>query len=209
VAKTYNSIPSVATGDVYTAAAHNNIVTNVNNYRVPPACIVQRASMTSAERSLHAATLRAFGFGTGVSEYRGHDDDRRNHKPHDRQRRTDSPSQPRACTWPRDTSNPTRLQRIAAGLVRLRPTMARVNVNRNTGPRISPLVAAGPGYIIGDASAHKRWAYVTSQQTTIVQLQRPTRDSYGHTVVCGRRSGAGANVRHRLHGWGRCPNAVD
>ena len=38
MAKTYNSIPTVSTGDVYTATAHNNIVTNVNNYRVPPMC---------------------------------------------------------------------------------------------------------------------------------------------------------------------------
>ena len=35
--KTYNTIPTVSTGDVYTATAHNNIVTNVNNTRVPPA----------------------------------------------------------------------------------------------------------------------------------------------------------------------------
>jgi hypothetical protein len=34
--KTYNTIPTTTTGSVYTAAAHNNIVTNVNNYRVPP-----------------------------------------------------------------------------------------------------------------------------------------------------------------------------
>jgi hypothetical protein len=42
--KTYNTIPTTTTGSVYTAAAHNNIVTNVNNYRVPPACIVYRSS---------------------------------------------------------------------------------------------------------------------------------------------------------------------
>ena len=35
MAKTYNSIPTVSTGDVYTATAHNNIAENVNNYRVP------------------------------------------------------------------------------------------------------------------------------------------------------------------------------
>lgn len=39
--KTYNSIPTVSTGDVYTATAHNNIVTNVNNYRVPPMIAVE------------------------------------------------------------------------------------------------------------------------------------------------------------------------
>lgn len=42
MAKTYNTIPTVATGDVYTATAHNNIATNVNNYRVPPMCRVYR-----------------------------------------------------------------------------------------------------------------------------------------------------------------------
>jgi hypothetical protein len=41
--KTYNSIPTVSTGDVYTATAHNNIVTNVNNYRVPPAVSLQKS----------------------------------------------------------------------------------------------------------------------------------------------------------------------
>jgi hypothetical protein len=42
MAKTYNTIPTVSTGDVYTATAHNNIVTNVNNYRVPPSCRVRK-----------------------------------------------------------------------------------------------------------------------------------------------------------------------
>jgi len=39
--KTYNTIPSVATGDVLTATAWNNQATNVNNYRVPPAVRVK------------------------------------------------------------------------------------------------------------------------------------------------------------------------
>ena len=42
--KTYNTISTVSTGDVYTATAHNAIATNVNNYRVPPSCIVYRSS---------------------------------------------------------------------------------------------------------------------------------------------------------------------
>lgn len=42
MAKTYNSIPTVSTGDVYTATAHNNIVENSNNYRVPPMVKVGR-----------------------------------------------------------------------------------------------------------------------------------------------------------------------
>jgi hypothetical protein len=45
--KTYNTIPTTTTGSVYTAAAHNNIVTNVNNYRVPPACRVRRTTNQS------------------------------------------------------------------------------------------------------------------------------------------------------------------
>ena len=48
MAKTYNTIATVATGDVYTATAHNAIGTNVNNYRVPPACRQYLASSTRA-----------------------------------------------------------------------------------------------------------------------------------------------------------------
>lgn len=44
MAKTYNTIPTVATGDTYSSTAHNAIVTNVNNYRVPPFCMVRRTS---------------------------------------------------------------------------------------------------------------------------------------------------------------------
>ena len=47
--KTYNTIPTTTTGSVYTAAAHNNIVTNVNNYRVPPCCIVERTGLSVAD----------------------------------------------------------------------------------------------------------------------------------------------------------------
>jgi len=57
--KTYNTIPSVTTGDVYTAAAHNNIVTNVNNYRVPPACHVYRSSDLTAYSSGTSITWNA------------------------------------------------------------------------------------------------------------------------------------------------------
>jgi hypothetical protein len=42
VPKTYNTIPSVSTGDVYTATSHNAIATNVNNYRVPPSVKVTK-----------------------------------------------------------------------------------------------------------------------------------------------------------------------
>lgn len=44
MAKTYNTIPSVATGDVYTASAHNAIGTTINSMRVPPSCQVRRTS---------------------------------------------------------------------------------------------------------------------------------------------------------------------
>lgn len=58
--KTYNSIPTVITGDVYTATAHNNIVTNVNNYRVPPACRVRRsAALSFASGSIIAVNFDA------------------------------------------------------------------------------------------------------------------------------------------------------
>jgi hypothetical protein len=53
--KTYNTIPTTTTGSVYTAAAHNNIVTNVNNYRVPPAC----AAYNNATQSIANATAVA------------------------------------------------------------------------------------------------------------------------------------------------------
>lgn len=59
MAKTYNTIPTVSTGDVYAATAHNNIVTNVNNYRVPPACIVYRSSDLSSYASGTAITWNA------------------------------------------------------------------------------------------------------------------------------------------------------
>lgn len=42
MAKDYNTFSDVSTGDVYTAAAHNLILENVENYRVPPMCKVRR-----------------------------------------------------------------------------------------------------------------------------------------------------------------------
>ena len=61
--KTYNTIPSVSTGDVYTATAHNNIVTSVNNYRVPPACTAYRSSDLTSYASA-AITWQAVLFDT-------------------------------------------------------------------------------------------------------------------------------------------------
>jgi hypothetical protein len=42
--KTYNTFTNVSTGDVLTATNFNNVLTNVGNYRVPPACRVFRAA---------------------------------------------------------------------------------------------------------------------------------------------------------------------
>jgi hypothetical protein len=49
--KTYTAIPSVSTGDVYQAAAHNNIATTINNIVVPSVCFVSRASAQSINNS--------------------------------------------------------------------------------------------------------------------------------------------------------------
>jgi hypothetical protein len=43
--KTYNTIPTVSTGDVYTATAHNAIGTTINSMRVPPSCKARRTSV--------------------------------------------------------------------------------------------------------------------------------------------------------------------
>ena len=47
MAKDYNTFTDVSTGDVYTAAAHNLILENVENYRVPPMCRVKQTSGAS------------------------------------------------------------------------------------------------------------------------------------------------------------------
>ena len=59
MAKTYNTIPTVATGDVYTATAHNNIVENSNNFRVPPMC--SAALTTSQSVPNNTETVLTFG----------------------------------------------------------------------------------------------------------------------------------------------------
>jgi hypothetical protein len=40
--KTYNTFTNVSTGDVLTATNFNNVLTNVNNYRVPPSVKVTK-----------------------------------------------------------------------------------------------------------------------------------------------------------------------
>ena len=42
MAKTYNTFTDVATGEVLTATNFNNVLENVNNYRVPPSCRVRK-----------------------------------------------------------------------------------------------------------------------------------------------------------------------
>lgn len=57
MAKTYNTIPSVATGDLLTATAWNTQATNVNNYRVPPICRVYRAAALNQTANGAAQTI--------------------------------------------------------------------------------------------------------------------------------------------------------
>lgn len=64
MAKTYNTIPTVSTGDVYTAAAHNNIVQNVNGYRAPPMCEVYRTSNLTGYTSNTLVTWQAARYDT-------------------------------------------------------------------------------------------------------------------------------------------------
>ena len=64
MAKTYNTFTNVATGDVYTAASHNAILTNVNNYRVPPSCQVRRTTNLTGYTSDAAITWESEAFDT-------------------------------------------------------------------------------------------------------------------------------------------------
>jgi hypothetical protein len=49
--KTYTAAGTVVAGEVYTAAAHNIIATDVNNFIVPPLCRVRRATTQSISNS--------------------------------------------------------------------------------------------------------------------------------------------------------------
>ena len=63
--KDYNSFTDVATGDVYSAASHNLILENVNNYRVPPMCRALRSTNQSfANAALAAVNFDAEDFDT-------------------------------------------------------------------------------------------------------------------------------------------------
>ena len=59
MAKTYNSVPNVATGDVYTASTYNTMTAqNINNLRVPPACSVY----STATQSIAQATTTVVAY---------------------------------------------------------------------------------------------------------------------------------------------------
>jgi hypothetical protein len=53
MAKTYTAAGSATAGEVYTAAAHNVIVTDVNNLIVPPMCRVYYSSTFSIVNNTH------------------------------------------------------------------------------------------------------------------------------------------------------------
>ena len=64
MAKTYTAAGTVAAGDVYTAAAHNIIATDVNNMIVPPTVLVKRTSNLTSYTSLTPITWQAEDFDT-------------------------------------------------------------------------------------------------------------------------------------------------
>lgn len=58
MAKTFtSSLPSVSTGDVYTASAHNNVITTLNNHTVPPACAVYHTAAQSVPNATWTTVL--------------------------------------------------------------------------------------------------------------------------------------------------------
>ena len=65
MAKTYNTIGTFTAGAILTAAQMNAIGTNVNNYRVPPACrAYNNANITLANASGTILTLNSEDFDT-------------------------------------------------------------------------------------------------------------------------------------------------
>jgi hypothetical protein len=58
MAKTYTAAGSATAGEVYTASAHNVIVTNVNNFIVPPIVVARR----NATQSLANTTIVPISF---------------------------------------------------------------------------------------------------------------------------------------------------
>lgn len=64
MAKTYTTLTSVSTGDVLTATNYNNLQTNSNNYRVPPAIQVRRTSNLTSYVSDATITWQSTGYDT-------------------------------------------------------------------------------------------------------------------------------------------------
>ena len=64
MAKTYTTVGTVSAGDVYTAAAHNIIATDVNNLTVKPAVSVYRSSALTSYTSGLAITWQAEHYDT-------------------------------------------------------------------------------------------------------------------------------------------------
>ena len=65
MAKTYTAAGTVVAGEVYTAAAHNIIATDVNNLIVPPACrLIQAAAQTTVDSSATAIQFGAESYDT-------------------------------------------------------------------------------------------------------------------------------------------------
>ena len=64
MAKTYNTISTFTSGAILTAAQMNGIGTNVNNYRVPPMCMVYRTSNLTSYSSTAAITWQAESYDT-------------------------------------------------------------------------------------------------------------------------------------------------
>jgi hypothetical protein len=62
--KTYTAAGTVAAGDVYTAAAHNIIATDVNNFIVPPACRVYNTAAINPYTSNALITWNAEEYDT-------------------------------------------------------------------------------------------------------------------------------------------------
>ena len=65
MAKTYTAAGSAVAGDVYTAAAHNVIVTDINNTIVPPACVATAGATQNIVNTTYTAlTFSAEQFDT-------------------------------------------------------------------------------------------------------------------------------------------------
>jgi hypothetical protein len=73
MAKTYNTLGTVAPGDVLRAnsgtAAYNGVITNVNNYRVPPVCVMRIGSGLGVSGVSVTSSAVTFGNTTTTGTY--------------------------------------------------------------------------------------------------------------------------------------------